>query len=442
MSDLNNDNRLEQLSRKAADAYTAPGEASWEKMEAALDKVMPVEEKKRRPFIFWWLFPLLLLVGAGILYTVWPEPAVTSSPKMASTKNKTDQPEQNTSITTEQKPDNNTAITKENIAHVNSDKVSNTATVVAPVTKKQKDISTAALAVTFNPGSIQVTGKNTAQLKEATTKQATKQTITAVVPTIEPAATNNAIAVNSIHPTIDSGNKPASDRIIEKTDTAIQAPLTDTLETRNDSVKKEKTKESRFSFALLAGMDVSTVKFTYANKSGMNAGLILGYHFNEKWSLHTGIIYTKKNYALAGEDFHAPKNSWVANYKLTKVEGFCNMWELPLLVRYQFKSGSKRSFFASSGISSYFMTRENYDYSYYWNGQPVTRNSNYPNGNTHLLSILRLSAGWRKNIGPGTSVLVEPYAALPLTGVGFGSIRLSSFGLNFSLQLRQPSEKK
>lgn len=88
------------------------------------------------------------------------------------------------------------------------------------------------------------------------------------------------------------------------------------------------------------------------------------------------------------------------------------------------------------------MTSENYDYSYYWNGQPVTRNSNYPNGNTHLLSILRLTAGWRKNIGPGVNVLVEPYAALPLGGVGFGSIRLSSFGLNFSLQLRQPSEKK
>lgn len=442
MSDLNNDNRLEQLSRKAADAYTAPGGASWEKMEAALDKVMPVEEKKRRPFIFWWLLPFLLLAGAGILYTLWPEPAVISSTAPASAKNKTDKPEKNTSTATEQEPDNNTAITKENISNINSNNVSKTLAAVIPVAKKQKYISTTATAVTSNRGSLQVTDKNTEQVKEAAPKQATVQTVTAVVPATEPVATTNTTTVNSIRPTIDSGSKQTTDRIIEKTDTATQVPLTDTLETRNDIVKKEKAKESRFSFAFLAGMDASTVKFTYTGKSGINAGVILGYHFNESWSLHTGIIYTKKNYAVAGEDFHAPKNSWIANYKLTKVEGFCNMWELPLLVRYQFKPGSKRSFFVSSGISSYFMTRENYDYSYYWNGQPVTRNSNYPNGNTHLLSILRLSAGWRKNIGPGASVLIEPYAALPLRGVGFGSIRLSSFGLNFSLQLRQPSEKK
>ncbi|HCL06575.1 MAG TPA: hypothetical protein DHW64_11705 [Chitinophagaceae bacterium] len=214
------------------------------------------------------------------------------------------------------------------------------------------------------------------------------------------------------------------------------------MQTDSTISKPGKTTNSKFSIAFVAGMDASTVKYKYSDKAGINIGILAGYHFNDHWSMHTGVLFTKKNYTVAGEDFQVPKNSWLANYKLAMVDGYCNMWEVPLFVRYQFNASNKRSFFLSSGISSYFMTRENYNYAYYLNGQLVTRNNNYPTGNTHLFSILRLSAGWKKSIGKSTSILIEPYAALPLGGVGFGNIRLSSYGLNFSLQIRQPSKKK
>lgn len=331
MSDLNNDNRLEQLSRKAADAYAAPGEASWEKMEAALDKIMPVEEKKRRRFIFWWLFPLVLLVGAGILYTLWPDTTVTTTPATATAKNKTDKPEKNTSTAIEQEPDRNTITTKDNRNNTNLETVHNIVTAKTATAKKQKGISSTTPVTTNNRHSLQVTDENIDKSKAPTQKQTAVQTATAIVAGTDPIVKINTSSVNSIHPTIDSGSRPTTDRIIEKTDTSIQVSPTDTLETRNEMVKKEKTKESRFSFALLAGMDASTVKFTYTNKSGINAGLILGYHVNEQWSLHTGIIYTKKNYTVAGEDFHAPKNSWypitnLPGWKAFVICGNCHYW--------------------------------------------------------------------------------------------------------------------
>ena len=58
---------------------------------------------------------------------------------------------------------------------------------------------------------------------------------------------------------------------------------------------------------LLAGMDISTVKFNYGDNAGYNLGLMAGYQHNRQWSVYTGIIYTKKNYKLNGSDYHPPK---------------------------------------------------------------------------------------------------------------------------------------
>lgn len=458
MSNSENDIRLEQMSRDAASGYTPPGKASWEKMEAALDQVMPIEEKKRRRFLFWWLLPLVF-IGAVAIYLVTPikENNTNNTTQNNITKDQATS-QQNIQAPdtndTEKKPEQSTSELQPTIApkDIVASKI--------PDEKKPGDTKRTTLLQQKNKGKNipePTVAKSSLPLKESNpdkkindpvinNKQAATQPIveTGVINSGSALSTTNN-GINTIKLTPDSGSSKADAGILEqKKDSTVQPVVVknDTLIKDNNTPKTTKSTDSKFSFALVGGMDASTVKFRYSSKAGINAGFMTGYHFNETWSLHTGVLFTKKNYSMAGEDFHAPKGSWVANYKLTMVEGYCNMWEVPLLIRYKFNGSAKRGFFLSTGISSYFMTRENYNYSYYWNGQPITRNSNYPTGNTHLLSILKLSGGWRKSIGPGTSILIEPYAALPLSGLGYGSIRLSSFGLNFSLQLRQPYEKK
>jgi hypothetical protein len=66
-----------------------------------------------------------------------------------------------------------------------------------------------------------------------------------------------------------------------------------------------------------------------------------------------------------------------------------------------------------------------------------TNNADY----NHLFSILHFSAGVEKQIGKHLNWQVEPYAKLPLHGLGFGGIKLSSFGINFSIQYRQPVKR-
>lgn len=438
-----NDNRLEQLSREAAEGFTPPGKPSWDKMEQELDKVLPVAEKKRRRIIFWWLFPLLL-TGAGIIWILQRNNENAEQPSIAK-------------ATSENKISNSENTTK-NTVKPNIDQVTNTPTKGAVVNEVKKDITT----VTIPSTSISTTDKRkTNTIKEELFKTENKVVVNKVndqqivsTPTTQSIVATNiivdeqksGIAANTIKPTIDSGSGSTHTGIMEKVDT-VRTDISDSTKPVDVSnvdtiAKKTSASKGKFSIALLAGIDASTVKFRHSDNLGVNMGIMLGYHFNDRWSIHSGAIYTRKNYTVAGKDFTAPKNSWLANYRIDMVDGFCNMWEIPLSVRYTMKGNRGKSFFLSTGLSSYLMTRENYNYSYYYNGQYGTRNSNYPSSNTYLLSILKLSAGWVKPISKASSFMIEPYASLPLTGLGYGSIRLSSFGLNFSLQIRQPSGKK
>lgn len=456
MSNSENDIRLEQRSRDAASGYTPPGKASWEKMEAALDQVMPVQEKKRRRFLFWWLLPLFFL-GAIAIYLAMPngESGFYKITQQVSTEDhKTTEKNSIPNNLEKTANDQTSSLNEKESAIISKDvSVSNLPVESGTITPKSfNQNKTSSIQKNKLSDIAQSTAPKNNQNLEGTMvdqksnepvlikKQADSETKPGTSTNAEKTVTYKESY--NIKATADSGSINSVTGILEqKIDSSIRPAVAN-----NDSLNKDKhipkTTDSRFSFALAAGIDASTVKFKHSSKTGINIGIMTGYHFNDTWSVHTGVFFTRKNYSIAGEDFHAPKGSWVANYKLTMVEGYCNMWEVPLLLRYKFNGSAKRGFFLSTGISSYFMTRENYNYSYYWNGQPYTRNSNYLTGKTHLLSILKLSAGWRKSVGPATSLLIEPYAALPLSGLGYGSIRLSSFGLNFSLQLRQPYEKK
>ncbi len=212
---------------------------------------------------------------------------------------------------------------------------------------------------------------------------------------------------------------------------------------KNDSAKTEQNKKTQKNnkailIGLVGGLDISTVKFTHGDNAGYNLGLMTGYQFNRHWSAYTGIVYTKKNYKLDGSDYHPPTHYWTQYVKLQTVEGWCRMWELPVQIRYTFNPGTKSAYFVSTGLSSYFMKKQQYNYSYKNNmNQQLSAAWSNDSSFRHVFSILHLSAGFEKKLGRHMNWQIEPYAKIPLGGVGFGNIRLSSFGVNFSVQYRQ-----
>jgi len=247
--------------------------------------------------------------------------------------------------------------------------------------------------------------------------------------------------------TVPASKDPVNTPQKAESDSAIAKNATP--EKNIDSAKPAATKaktasksEKAILLGLTAGFDFSTVKFTYGSNAGYNIGLMGGYQFNKHWAVLTGIVYTKKNYKLNGKDYNPPKHDWTYYVDLQKVDGFCRMWELPVTARYIFNPGAKNAFFATAGLSSYFMKKQQYDY-YYKNsmGVPMTAPWHSDSTYTHVFSILDISAGVQKPIGKHMDLLIEPYAKIPLGGVGHGNIRLSSFGVNLTVQYKKPLKR-
>ena len=250
--------------------------------------------------------------------------------------------------------------------------------------------------------------------------------------TAKPLPQNNAAITDSSvqHKQAVADNGNITDSAAPAIDSAVAAA----------KPKKKSRRSSSFEIGVTAGPDLSTVKYQYTDKAGFNAGLQLGYNFNDRWSLRSGIIYTRKNYSAKGKDFHPPKDYWTNNYYLHKVEGSCFMLEIPLNISYNIPASQKNKFFVSSGLSTYLMGKETYQYDYTYNGIMKRKDwTNYKNSH-FIFSILNVSAGFEKEINKRFSIEAESYAKVPLKGVGFGNMQMSSYGIYFSL-IYKPSKK-
>jgi hypothetical protein len=199
--------------------------------------------------------------------------------------------------------------------------------------------------------------------------------------------------------------------------------------------KQQASPKVRSSF-LYAGVivapDASMVKMQSVKGVGSTFGILLGYAFNKHWAVETGAYLDRKKYYTTGEYFNTSKVHLPPNSTLLNVNGTCNMWEIPLNVRHNFNPEGRLRWFATAGLSTYLMTGEKYTYAYqqagsYWGSDStwnIKRPSQYP------FAIVNLSVGLEQRIGKIGSLRIEPYARLPLTGMGTGKLPIMSTGVN------------
>ena len=182
---------------------------------------------------------------------------------------------------------------------------------------------------------------------------------------------------------------------------------------------------------ILGGVDISMVKFQNVSKVGYKAGVVAGYAFNKRWSLESGAYYDQKSYYSDGKYFN-PK--LYPNLTINTVDGTCHMIEIPLSIRYNFKK-KENTWFATAGLSTYLMKKEDYDFDYSY--PPSNRSYQYykefKNSTTNWFSILNLSVGYSKKLGAIGDLRIEPYIKAPLKGLGIGKLPISSAGINVGL---------
>lgn len=463
---LLNDNELDRLSREAADQYDVEaGTSGWEAVQQRLDEEMP--RKRRRGLLLWWLLAGMLLLGGGWYIINKRTTADNEKPIATTTLSANDQrtlstqqdtasgvrqqlivPDEQTSHSSGVKKEENKKAAAdsgpENAAQkqIVNDRfkwnhdlsANNTENIIGRRnTRKQSadkmDLSAKSsnllrIAPTLIPE--KTSGETSNELlkqSDTESKQLRTQSQSAQQQISEAATSSQNISPNQQSQATDSNAtlRPTPEQPTIQT-TANKKPLNTTPSGRKGS----------FSVTLFAGPDVSNVKFSSMGKFGLMAGVQANYYFAERWSISTGISFTKKYYKARPKDF-TPKGNMIY-YDIEAIEGNCAMWDIPLNLRYDFTVKPNRRAFVSAGISSYLMTSENYDYYYLYNGYRSSKNWKTDSNSNYLFSVINLSAGKEWQIGKKLFFQAEPYLKVPVKGIGNGDIQLNSYGIIFGLK--------
>jgi hypothetical protein len=186
-------------------------------------------------------------------------------------------------------------------------------------------------------------------------------------------------------------------------------------------------------YGLVASPDITTVKMQRTSNVGYNVGLIAGYRISKRLAVETGVIYERKYYYSTGKYFNTKKTPWPGTMKVLDVDGWCNMFELPVNVRYTFAMGAKSSWYVNGGISSYIMNKQGYNYSYEYYGTYGSRDWEYKTTTKDWLSNIHAGVGYERQLGVLGTLRIEPYIKIPVKGIGVGELPVTSVGVNIGL---------
>ncbi|WP_299453725.1 outer membrane beta-barrel protein [uncultured Microscilla sp.] len=234
------------------------------------------------------------------------------------------------------------------------------------------------------------------------------------------------------------GNEQKNNRKLHKTQVIahkstlpLTAVLPVSMSTEKTKVETKKPTQKRFKSRLSViaqiAPDLSMVDKMAMTDTRWNAGVLVEYELLKNLSLNTGVNYSMKAYGASAQAYTPKDGQWRWGKIPENIEATCNVLEIPINLRYYFHNQPKHRLFISSGLSSYWMLSERYDFSY----EDKTYNYGWRtnNENKHMLSILNLSVGWQKNLNKKWSIQAEPFLKVPLGKVGAGKVSLKTTGI-------------
>ena len=197
----------------------------------------------------------------------------------------------------------------------------------------------------------------------------------------------------------------------------------------------ELSKRKAFYIGVAAGSDFSKVQSMAFNNSGFNAGLIAGIKLAGRTSFETGILWNRKNYNSAGNQFKMDKvgSTMPAGMVINSLEAKSSLIEIPFKIKYDFLNRANATWFATAGISAYIMTTETNRYHVTMNGNTEMMTGVYRNYNYGLPAVASISAGYQKNLSKFINIRIEPFLKIPLQGMGVGNLPITSAGLQVGI---------
>lgn len=417
---------IENRTREAAEnSEPAFDEFAWSKMEALLDK----EKDNKRRYIFWWILLPLLFVSAGGTYLFFKNKPLKETTSFKTQQKFTeDKSTQIKNVPVESQPltDELKGFTKKPVLNKITSELEYAA---SQLTSNNKNKESSVFVGTVNHKAERIQQNKKGKLSSNINSGQVESTDEVAINEDTASAILNATSLNNNENTTpvvlkDSTLKIDSAKIIAKI-----SPEKRTTE------KLAVNKLSRFYLLATIGADAGSVKFLSLKNSKVTAkyGIGVGYQLNKKISVQTGFYVGLKKYIAGPGDYKAKQGSYWNMVQIIKVEASCQVYDIPVTFRYNFLQKPSTIFYATTGVSSFIMKKE--DYNYYYNRYNTLHKASWTyTGNKTLFAVANFSIGLEKKLSTNFSILAEPSVSLPITGVGDGSVKLYSTALQVGLK--------
>jgi hypothetical protein len=458
------DEEIDNLIRDAANQHHPPyDDKAWGKMEVLLDKHLP-QKKDRKKYIFFILF--FLLLGSAVIFSVnnAGKKTVTvaanqqQAKSVAAAKEFTSSPDNNPDKTTAEtsgKTPSSTQNVTPALATTNNINTEN----ILPGTKK--------LTLANNKNAAGGTAKLTYSKKGRFALKISAGSVGKKPATVSDNEADLSTEKNAIVQNSDTENMVSTPETVNKnvTDLKIITIKTDSVseKTENTNTEKEKiaaekkepvagvAKEKKnnnrkfaekFAVTLSAGEELSYVHINKSGKLKPFYGAGLNYALSKRFTLRSGLFVSKKIYSATSAQYKFAAGTTV-NPWLQKINADCKVYEIPLMLQYNFKQIKNHNWYGGLGISSFLMKRETYDYQYKTAaGQTWSYMHTYNNENENYFSVLTLSGGYQYKLNNRISFLAEPFLKIPINGIGAGKVKLNSAGLLVTAAVKPFAKKK
>ncbi|HEU4552494.1 MAG TPA: outer membrane beta-barrel protein [Chitinophaga sp.] len=419
---------------------------AWQKMEKKLDALND-DDTNRKPF-WWWLAPLvLLLLGTGAF--IWwrsTAPATNHLAETAKTAGGTTAPadtgwHKNERVVTSN--NNNQAIppaaTPASPAAVPSASQKKNSTGIAATEKQYAGTANKNNGKTTTPSTIinrPAAGKALPTSNNAAQPVSGNITGTDILHSSSPAGKNAASGENEILRLLSTHyfTNPA---VPSKINGGGHLALKEIAE---KSPKKQAIPQRRgFSIGLTLGPVFNVAPSLEYGHFGLDGGLLVNYHVNNRWSFTTGVVYSDKPYGGTRNDYKVVKTWSYPMNQVKRINANCRVLDIPVNINYTFMDKPAYTLTASAGLSSYLMLKENYsykrDYMSDWE-------KSLSNENQHYLSVLNLGFSYQFPLNNRMSLGIQPFAKIPLRDIGYGQVKLYSTGVAVQLNFNRFNRKQ
>lgn len=215
-----------------------------------------------------------------------------------------------------------------------------------------------------------------------------------------------------------------------RTDSVAKDLTTDSI-VQGSNLKKEKKNATpgskNFYAGILYSRDKSSIGFESNKGQGYSWQFLAGYRFGKRWSIESGIHIEKKEYYTTGT--HTNKAFLNPVGTILWIESESRLLEIPLAIKYDILLKKKQNLFASAGVSSYIINREDFEYEEEVYGVIQKSSVAFTKASGNLFSTINFSLGYQYKFGKIGSIRIEPYINLPVSGIGKGESPIISRGI-------------